>query len=184
MFNLHLFRKLSDSSKALASSRELRHIVLTAITVPGLSSGRHALRETVYITAKSPADAAPCREQLTEAVDRAKRRDPDLDVPLRGRDQFLAAATALDRAGRGQLPRLRSDPGGQPRLDSTRSVAAEDLTNRRPERAIDLAKPMGEFGSSGIALGHRVPPRPVEDSRITRSLSALQASSSQALVDH
>ena len=51
---------------------------------------------------------------------------------------------ALDRAGRGLLPRLRTDPGGQLRLDLVRR--AEDLTNRRRERAIDLGQSTGEFG--------------------------------------
>ena len=76
----------------------------------------------------------------------AQLRDPDLDVACWGRQQLGTVTVALDHAGRGPLPMLRTDPGGQLRLDHLLKGCAEDLTDRRRERAIDLGQSTGEFG--------------------------------------
>ena len=81
-----------------------------------------------------------------ELVSLAQPRHPGLDIARRGRQQLGTVTVALDRAGRGPLPWLRTDPGGQLRLGHLLKGRAEDLTDRRRERAIDLGQSTGEFG--------------------------------------
>jgi len=98
----------------------------------------------------------------------ARLKDLDLGVPGRGRQQLRTVTGALDRAGRGPLPRLRT----------------EDLTDRRNECAIDLGQLKGGLDSSRIVLGHRAPPRWVDASRVARWPIAFQTSSGQTLLRH
>ena len=60
---------------------------------------------------------------VREVFSLAQPRHPGLDVARRGRQQLGAVTVALGRAGRGPLPMLRTDPGGQLRLVSIRRAA-------------------------------------------------------------
>ena len=68
--------------------------------------GGHDLRQ------QGPVDPAARLEEFQKEAAPAKLRNPDLDVPCRGRQQLGAVTVALDRAGRGPPAGLRTVSGG------------------------------------------------------------------------